>query len=181
MSELLLTFFVDCTAYLASIQGSWENRAIVNQSEDSCGERVDHGSTLEKLDRNPHGNKEGIADVHFLLCARHDLAFRSGQSIRHRTNTNCTLRTRLSALDESSWNSNRQSLRRTLCWVLQLSGSGAPTLSYTRRHISRAAEAWVNLFHRERAHESLGYRSPNQFAEGNQLQTLPCLSVAYWR
>ncbi len=41
----------------------------------------------------------------------------------------------------------------------------------------RAAEAWVKIDHRERPHESLGYRSPNQFAEVNQLQTLPYLAV----
>jgi putative transposase len=41
----------------------------------------------------------------------------------------------------------------------------------------RAAEAWVNFYNRERPHESLGYRSPNQFAEVNQLQTLPYLVV----
>ena len=41
----------------------------------------------------------------------------------------------------------------------------------------RAAEAWVNFYHRERPHESLGYRSPNQFAEVNQLQTLPYLAM----
>lgn len=41
----------------------------------------------------------------------------------------------------------------------------------------RAAEAWVNFYNRERPHESLGYRSPNQFAEVNQLQTLPYLAV----
>jgi len=41
----------------------------------------------------------------------------------------------------------------------------------------RAAEAWINFYNRERPHESLGYRSPNQFAEVNQLQTLPYLTV----
>jgi len=41
----------------------------------------------------------------------------------------------------------------------------------------RAAEAWVNFYNRERPHESLGYRSPNQFAEVNQLQTLPYVAV----
>ena len=41
----------------------------------------------------------------------------------------------------------------------------------------RAAEAWVNFYNRERPHESLGYRSPNQFAEVNQLQTLPYLAL----
>ena len=41
----------------------------------------------------------------------------------------------------------------------------------------RAAEAWVNFYNRERPHESLGYRSPNQFAEEHQLQTLPYLPV----
>jgi putative transposase len=41
----------------------------------------------------------------------------------------------------------------------------------------RAAEAWINFYNRERPHESLDYRSPNQFAEVNQLQTLPYLTV----
>jgi hypothetical protein len=40
-----------------------------------------------------------------------------------------------------------------------------------------AAEAWVKIDHRERPHEWLGYWSPNQFAEVNQLQTLPSLAV----
>jgi hypothetical protein len=41
----------------------------------------------------------------------------------------------------------------------------------------RATEAWVNFYHRERTHESPGYRSPHQFAEVNQLQTHPYLAV----
>jgi putative transposase len=41
----------------------------------------------------------------------------------------------------------------------------------------RAAEAWINFYNRERPHESLGYRSPNQFAEEHHLQTLPYLPV----
>ena len=41
----------------------------------------------------------------------------------------------------------------------------------------RAAEAWINFYNRERPHESLGYRSPNRFAEEHQLQTLPYLPV----
>jgi len=41
----------------------------------------------------------------------------------------------------------------------------------------RAAEAWVNFYNRERPHESLGYLSPNRFAEANHLQTLPYLPV----
>jgi len=41
----------------------------------------------------------------------------------------------------------------------------------------RAAEAWVKIDYRERPHESLGYRSPHQFAEVNQLQTLPYLAM----
>src|SRR5438874_7664771 len=41
----------------------------------------------------------------------------------------------------------------------------------------RAAEAWINFYNRERPHESLKYRSPNQFAEANHLQTLPYLTV----
>ncbi len=41
----------------------------------------------------------------------------------------------------------------------------------------RAAEAWVNFYNRERPHESLGYLSPNRFAETNHLQTLPYLPL----
>ena len=41
----------------------------------------------------------------------------------------------------------------------------------------RAAEAWINFYNRMRPHESLGYRSPNQFAEEHHLQTLPYLPV----
>lgn len=41
----------------------------------------------------------------------------------------------------------------------------------------RAAQAWVNFYNRERPHESLRYRSPNQFAEENHLQTLPYLAL----
>ena len=40
-----------------------------------------------------------------------------------------------------------------------------------------AAEAWINFYFRPRPHESLDYRLPNQFAEVNQLQTLPYLTV----
>jgi putative transposase len=41
----------------------------------------------------------------------------------------------------------------------------------------RAAEAWINFYNRERPHESLGYRSPNRFAEEHHLQTLPYLPL----
>ena len=41
----------------------------------------------------------------------------------------------------------------------------------------RAAEAWVNFYNRVWSHESLGSRSPNQFAEKHQLQTLPYLAL----
>jgi putative transposase len=41
----------------------------------------------------------------------------------------------------------------------------------------QAAEAWINLYNQERPHESLDYRSPHQFAEVNQLQTLPYLAL----
>ena len=41
----------------------------------------------------------------------------------------------------------------------------------------RAAEAWVNFYNRERPHERLKYFSPNQFAEANHLQPLPCLPL----
>jgi transposase InsO family protein len=59
-----------------------------------------------------------------------------------------------------------------------------PNGPYTKSQIARAlgdflraAEAWINFYNRERSHESLNYRSPNQFAEVNQLQTLPYLTV----
>src|SRR5438105_10863940 len=41
----------------------------------------------------------------------------------------------------------------------------------------RAAEAWINFYNGKRPHESLGYLSPNQFAEKNHLQTLPYLAL----
>jgi hypothetical protein len=41
----------------------------------------------------------------------------------------------------------------------------------------RSAKAWVNFYHRERPHESPGYRSPDQFAVVNQLQTLTYLAM----
>ncbi len=47
----------------------------------------------------------------------------------------------------------------------------------TLREFLHAAEGWVNFYNRERSHESLGYRSPNRFAEENHLQTLPNLPL----
>ena len=41
----------------------------------------------------------------------------------------------------------------------------------------RAAEAWVNFYHSQRPHESLGYRSPNQLAQENNLPTVPDVPV----
>jgi hypothetical protein len=39
------------------------------------------------------------------------------------------------------------------------------------------AEAWFNFCIHGRSDESPDYRSPNQFIEANQLQTLPYLAV----
>jgi putative transposase len=36
----------------------------------------------------------------------------------------------------------------------------------------RAAQTWVNFYNQERPHESLGYRSPQQYAEERQLPTV---------
>jgi putative transposase len=48
---------------------------------------------------------------------------------------------------------------------------------HTLGEFLHAAEAWVNFYNRQRPHESLGYRSPNQYAEEQELQTLPYLPV----
>ena len=48
---------------------------------------------------------------------------------------------------------------------------------HTLGEFLQAAEAWVNFYNRQRPHESLGYRSPNQYAEEQELQTLPYLPV----
>jgi len=41
----------------------------------------------------------------------------------------------------------------------------------------RAAEQWVNFYNQERPHESLKYRSPNQYAEVNNLPIVPYVPV----
>src|SRR6266702_8823090 len=48
---------------------------------------------------------------------------------------------------------------------------------HTLGEFLHAAESWVNFYNRQRPHESLGYRSPNQYAEEQELQTLPYLPV----
>src|SRR6266851_3915437 len=82
-------------------------------------------------------------------------------------------------------------------FVLSMSRAGTPTDNgYAERFVGifklavaerrpyhtlgeflQAAEAWVNFYNRQRPHESLGYRSPNQYAEEQELQTLPYLPV----
>lgn len=41
----------------------------------------------------------------------------------------------------------------------------------------RAAEQWVNFYNHERPHESLRYRSPNQYAQVNNLPIVPYLPL----
>lgn len=41
----------------------------------------------------------------------------------------------------------------------------------------RAAEAWVNFYNQDRPHESLDYRSPNQYATECDLPTVPYLPL----
>jgi len=41
----------------------------------------------------------------------------------------------------------------------------------------RAAEQWVNFYNQERPHESLKYRSPNQYAQVNNLPIVPYIPV----
>jgi len=48
---------------------------------------------------------------------------------------------------------------------------------HTLGEFLQAAEAWINFYNRKRPHESLGYLSPNQFAEKNHLPTLPYLAL----
>jgi putative transposase len=40
-----------------------------------------------------------------------------------------------------------------------------------------SAELWVNFYNQARPHESLGYRSPNQYAEEHQFPTIPSVPV----
>ena len=41
----------------------------------------------------------------------------------------------------------------------------------------RAAQQWVNFYNTTRPHESLGYRSPDQFAQEQQLSSVPSLTL----
>jgi transposase InsO family protein len=41
----------------------------------------------------------------------------------------------------------------------------------------RAAEAWVNFYNTTRPHESLDYRSPNPYAQDQQLNSVPSITL----
>jgi len=41
----------------------------------------------------------------------------------------------------------------------------------------RAAQLWVNFYNTTRPHESLGYRSPDQFAQEKQLDSVPSITL----
>ena len=41
----------------------------------------------------------------------------------------------------------------------------------------RAAQQWVNFYNTTRPHESLGYRSPDQYAKDQQLDSVPSLTL----
>jgi len=41
----------------------------------------------------------------------------------------------------------------------------------------RAAQQWVNFYNTTRPHESLGYRSPDQYAQDQQLDSVPSLTL----
>lgn len=41
----------------------------------------------------------------------------------------------------------------------------------------RAAEQWVNFYNTTRPHESLGYRSPDQYAQDQQLNSVPSITL----
>jgi putative transposase len=41
----------------------------------------------------------------------------------------------------------------------------------------RAAEAWVNFYNTTRPHESLDYRSPDQYAQDHQLSSVPSITL----
>jgi putative transposase len=47
----------------------------------------------------------------------------------------------------------------------------------TLGELLRAAEAWVNFYNQDRPHESLHYRSPNQYATACDLPTVPYLPL----
>ena len=49
---------------------------------------------------------------------------------------------------------------------------------HTLGEFLRAAELWVNFYNQERPHESLAYRSPNQFATEHNLPTVPYLPLS---
>ena len=49
--------------------------------------------------------------------------------------------------------------------------------SRTLGEFLEAAETWVNFYNQERPHESLNYRSPNQYAGEYELPTVPHLSM----
>ena len=48
---------------------------------------------------------------------------------------------------------------------------------HTLGEFLQAAEAWINFSTSQRPHEALNYRSPNQFAEEQDLPTLPYLPI----
>jgi transposase InsO family protein len=41
----------------------------------------------------------------------------------------------------------------------------------------RAAQQWVNFYNTTRPHESLDYRSPDQFAQAQQLNSVPNITL----
>src|SRR6266566_528801 len=41
----------------------------------------------------------------------------------------------------------------------------------------RAAKPWVNFYNTTRPHQSLGYRSPDQYAKDQQLDSLPSITL----
>ncbi len=48
---------------------------------------------------------------------------------------------------------------------------------HTLGEFLQAAEVWINFYNSKRPHEALNYRSPNQFAEEQDLPTLPYLPI----
>ncbi len=48
---------------------------------------------------------------------------------------------------------------------------------HTLGEFLQAAEDWINFYNSQRPHEALHYRSPNQFAEEEDLPTLPYLPI----
>ena len=47
----------------------------------------------------------------------------------------------------------------------------------TLRDFLRAAEAWVNFYNTTRPHEHLDYRSPDQYAQDHQLNSVPSITL----